>query len=84
VLWLCLTEKYLQSKVSCHSNFYVTFFIEWDPLTIGYFDHGDSEFLNKYKRKLKIEKKLYMCFCMYGLMFIQFHYRLIVYQRPLN
>jgi hypothetical protein len=27
------------------------FKLEWDPLTIGYFDNFDNESLNKYKKK---------------------------------
>jgi hypothetical protein len=29
-----------------------------DPLTMGYFDNLDNESLNKYKKNLKVEKKI--------------------------
>jgi hypothetical protein len=31
--------------------------VEWDPLTMNYFDNFDNKFLNKYKKNLKNKKK---------------------------
>jgi DAD family len=66
----------------------VSFVQEWDPLIMGYFDTLDNGPLNKYKKNLKNEKKFIDVFfnisidCHSNL--IQFHYCLIVNQRPLN
>jgi hypothetical protein len=60
-----------------------------DPLTMSYFDNLDNGLLKKYKKKkLKNRNKFIDVF--FNLYidgysnFIQFHYRLIVHQRPLN
>jgi hypothetical protein len=53
-----------------------------------YFDNLDNGSLNKYKQILKMKKKIiYALFYLYihGYSnFMQFHYRLIVHQRPSN
>jgi hypothetical protein len=54
---------------------------------MGYFDNLNNRPLNKFKKILKIEKKNYRCVLLpmdSHSNFIQFHYRLIVHQRPLN
>jgi hypothetical protein len=55
---------------------------------MGYFDNLDDESLNKYKKNLKNGKTFIDVF-FYFLIdghsnFMQFHYRLIVHQRPSN
>jgi hypothetical protein len=58
-----------------------------DPLTMGYFDNLDNGPLNKYKKNLKNKKKKFIDMFFYLWIdchsnFMQFHYRLIVHQRP--
>jgi hypothetical protein len=49
-----------------------------DPLTMSYFDNFDNEFLNKYKKILKIEKYLYTCSSTFRLMVIQISCNFII------
>jgi hypothetical protein len=55
---------------------------------MGYFDNFDNKSLSKYKKILKNEKKCIDVFFYFYIdghsNFIQFHYHLIVYQRPSN
>jgi hypothetical protein len=55
---------------------------------MGYFDNFDNESLNKYKKNLKNRKKFIDMFFYLWIdgnsNFMQFHYRLIVHQRPSN
>jgi hypothetical protein len=55
---------------------------------MSYFDNLDNGPLNKYKKILKMEKKfidvLFYLWIDGHSNFIQFHYRLIVHQRPSN
>jgi hypothetical protein len=55
---------------------------------MGYFDNSNNESLTKYKINLKIRKKFIDVFFYLWIdgrsNFMQFHYRLIVHQRPLN
>jgi hypothetical protein len=59
-----------------------------DRLTMGYFDNFDKEPLNKCKINLKNGKNFINIFLHLWIEghsnFIQFHYHLIVHQRPLN
>jgi hypothetical protein len=58
-----------------------------DRLTMGYFDNLDNEPLNKYKNILKMKKNIDVFFYLWikgHSNFMQFHYRLIVHQRPSN
>jgi hypothetical protein len=55
---------------------------------MGYFDNLDNGSLNKYKKNLKNGKKFIDVFFYLWIdghsNFMQFHYRLIVHQRPSN
>jgi hypothetical protein len=53
---------------------------------MGYFDNLDNELSNKYKKKLKLKKKLYgyvLLLIVYGdSNFMQFYYCLVLQQGP--
>jgi hypothetical protein len=57
-----------------------------EQFTVGYFDNFHNEPLNKYKKNLK-KKFINMFFYLWidiNSNFIEFYYRLIVHQKPLN
>jgi hypothetical protein len=55
---------------------------------MGYFDHLDNGHLNKYKKRIlngkKFRNEFFYLWIDSHSNFMQFHYRLIVHQRPLN
>jgi hypothetical protein len=68
------------------TNIYI--FMRGDRLSMGYFIKLDNGLLNKYKKNLKNEKQYINVFFYLWIdgnsNFIQFYYRLIVHQKPLN
>jgi hypothetical protein len=51
---------------------------------MSYFDNFDNELLNKYKKIKKIIDVFFYFYIGGHSNFMQFYYRLIVHQRPLN